>query len=272
MKEPSLDDLRLFLAVSEAGSLGEAARLTDASVPTLSRRMRDLEQQLSQRLFERGPLGYKLTVAGRRLAEDLAPLQSAIAQLPRVLAPRHRPRVRISAGPWTAEFLARHLTAPGTWIPEIVSGEARLDLARREADIGVRNARPDQPWLAGQRTARITYAVFASDPPPTGFIATQGSRAPSQHWLRDQHGASIVTTVNDARLGRDLALAAVGRVVLPRFAARGTALRQVGPAIDALAHDEWLVSHAEARHDPPVRAALTALAALLIDGGLRPEA
>jgi hypothetical protein len=48
-------------------------------------------------------------------------------------------------------------------------------------------------------------------------------------------------------------------------------LRQIGPEISELLHEEWLVSHHDARHDPPVRAALDAVAAVLTDLNLRPK-
>ena len=62
----------------------------------------------------------------------------------------------------------------------------------------------------------------------------------------------------------DLALAGVGRVVMPTFVAESVpGLKQVAPVIPELSHDEWLVCHHEARHDPPVRAALEQIAAIL---------
>jgi DNA-binding transcriptional LysR family regulator len=62
----------------------------------------------------------------------------------------------------------------------------------------------------------------------------------------------------------DLAVAGVGRVVMPTFVARDVpGLKQVGPIIPELSHDEWLVCHHEARHDAPIRAALEAVATLL---------
>ena len=60
-------------------------------------------------------------------------------------------------------------------------------------------------------------------------------------------------------------------MVLPWFiGATADGVQRVSQPIDALGHEEWLVAHHEARHDPPVRAALDALAALLTDTGLRP--
>ena len=47
-------DIRIFLAVARAGSLGGAARLTGQSQPTMGRRLRVLERDAGQALFQRG--------------------------------------------------------------------------------------------------------------------------------------------------------------------------------------------------------------------------
>ncbi len=276
MKEPDLDDLRLFLAVADAGGLGGAARATGTSAPTLSRRMATLERALNERLFERGPRGYALTAAGRSLAEDVAGLRQVQARLARRMSSPTLPRVRITAGLWTSRFIARHLgtTRPpdATWVPEILASNATVDIARREADIGVRNRRPDQPWMAARRTIPIRYAVFARSPDITGYIALPRGAAdtPSGRWLRAHHESEIVTTASDMAFARELAASGLGRVVLPTFAGAECDLVQIGPVIDTLTHDEWLVSHHDGRHDPPVRAALDCLAGLLGDATLRP--
>ena len=86
---------------------------------------------------------------------------------------------------------------------------------------------------------------------------------PSSRWLLRAHGADIVTTANDPRLALALAEAGLGRLVLPCFAGDASPLDRLSDPIAELAHDEWLVSHHEARHAPPIRAALDALAEYL---------
>lgn len=274
--KPSLDDLALFLAVADAGGLTGAARATGVSRPTLSRRMTALETQLGTRLFQRGAKGYTLTSRGRALLETADPLRSLSADVARLIEADPTPRVRITAGTWTARFLARHaarLTSDkAPWLPEFVSASERLDIARREADIGIRNARPEQPWLSARRTARITYAIFAASPDTRGLIAPPEAlaRVPSAAWVWRTRAAEVSTTVTDPRLALDLARTGRGALVLPRFVgADEPALIQIGPPIAELAHDEWLVAHQDTRHDPPIRAALDAIGALLTDRELR---
>ncbi len=271
MERTSLDDIALFLAVAAAGSLSEAARRTGASLATLNRRMSSLERQMDLRLFERGPRGYALTAAGRDLAAEAAPLTGIANRIAKVASRDSALRVRITAGLWTSRFLARAIaevwTPDAGWVPEFVASNADMDIARREADIGIRNRAPAQNWLAGRRTIAIDYAVYAASPDVQGYVGLSDGipTTPSERWLRATHGDEIVTTVSDARLALDLALAGVARVVLPTFAgdAEAALIRQ-GAAISEIGHDEWIVSHHDGRHDPPVRAALDAVTGLLI--------
>lgn len=276
----NLDDVALFLAVAEAGSLSGASRKTGVAISTLSRRMTGFERAVGRRLFRRGPQGYALTADGRSLrerADPLAPLADRIGQwIAKDAAP---PKVRITAGTWTSRFLARNIgivwTAGSGWVPEFLASNATVDIARREADIGIRNRRPDQPWLAGRRTVTIRYAVYGRDNDVTGFLslATGQPTTPSERWLAARHGGDIVSTVNDARLALDLSLEGIGRILLPTFAGDAeTGLLRLSEPIDEITHDEWLVSHHEARHDPPVRAALDALHRLLTATDRSPQA
>jgi DNA-binding transcriptional LysR family regulator len=59
--------VKYFLAVADAGSITEAARLLHLSQPPLSTAMAKLESELGVTLFERLPRGIELTPAGRYL-------------------------------------------------------------------------------------------------------------------------------------------------------------------------------------------------------------
>jgi DNA-binding transcriptional LysR family regulator len=87
------NQLRTFLAVVQAGSLTRAARVLNASQPTVSLQLRALRRALGAPLIERPDNGFRLTPAGERLrryAEEtlggLRALQQHIADLNGTLA------------------------------------------------------------------------------------------------------------------------------------------------------------------------------------------
>ena len=64
-----LQDMRWAIIVSQHRSLRQAAETLNVRQSTLSRRLRDLEQQLSATLFERTNGGTRLTMAGQEFLD-----------------------------------------------------------------------------------------------------------------------------------------------------------------------------------------------------------
>lgn len=264
--ELSLDDLSLFLAVCEAGGLTGAVAETGQSAPTLSRKMSALERATGRPLFIRGNKGYALTAEGRELRAEAEGLVGIRRRLAAFSVAARTPRVRITSGTWNSHFMARNLSriwSPGDpWVPEFIASMAVLDIARREADIGIRNRRPEQPWLAGRKTRTVHYAEYGVSEDVEGYVtlADHIAVAPSSRWVHNNRPDQIVTTASDARLELDLTHQGVGRMVLPTFIGEDeSGLMRLSEPIPELTHDEWLVTHHDARHDPPVRAAIDAI-------------
>lgn len=66
--------LRYFLAIAREGSITNAASFLHVTQPTLSRQIRDLEEELGQKLFTRGSHNMTLTTEGmilRKRAEEI---------------------------------------------------------------------------------------------------------------------------------------------------------------------------------------------------------
>src|SRR5438105_15852240 len=74
----SWDDLQVFLAVVQHGSVSGAAHALGVNHSTVLRRIGSLEDTLAARLFDRLPGGYALTSAGNDIAERLAGLGEQI--------------------------------------------------------------------------------------------------------------------------------------------------------------------------------------------------
>ncbi len=107
-----LRHLRYFVAVAEAGNLTAAAEQTlHTSQPSLSRQIRNLEDEVGAQLLTRRARGIELTPAGRAFLEHarsvLAQVEAATEAARRVA---HPAKPRFSMG-----FLTGH---ESTWMPE----------------------------------------------------------------------------------------------------------------------------------------------------------
>jgi LysR family hca operon transcriptional activator len=110
--EMELRHLRYFVAVAEAGSLTvAAARRLHTSQPSLSRQIRDLEDELGAQLLTRHARGIELTPAGRAFLDHARLVLSqveAAGEAARRVAHPSRPR-------FTMGFLTGHELK---WMPE----------------------------------------------------------------------------------------------------------------------------------------------------------
>ncbi|OJH37291.1 LysR family transcriptional regulator [Cystobacter ferrugineus] len=142
------DDVQLFLAIAETGSLSAASKRLKVGQPTVSRRLADLEYRLGAQLFQRQVAGAVLTSAGERLLEPARHMAEWAAEVERAAeltgsAPGPRGVVRVTAAPGMAfEFVAPLAAVVRERYPElrleVLSAVERLDLTRGEADLALR--------------------------------------------------------------------------------------------------------------------------------------
>lgn len=262
-------DLQLFLAVAREGGLSPAARTTGRSAATLGRRMLALERATGRELFIRHDRGYELTADSRQLLEDLTNVEAHLLRLTDRRTAVARPLVKIAAGTWTTLALLDRLDGivgqPADLRLRFLSGEAKLDIARREAAIAVRNARPTEDGLAGRRLGRVEFAPFARPDAPDLWIRVLAD-TPSSRWLARKVGDDGICEVDAPRNSLDLARAGVGVALLPTFIGDAQpGLERRGAPVPELAHDQWIVMHDADRHLPEVRRVLDRICRILSD-------
>ena len=162
--------VQAFLAVAEGGSLSAAARMLNASQPTLGRQIKALEAQLRADLFHRQPRGFSLTSTGADLVAPARAMRDAVQQIALTAAGQQAQLagpVRISA---SVAVAADHLPATVAEIrrlePEIEIEIAPTDdshnLLFREADIAIRMYRPTQLDLVTKHLGDVELAMFAA--------------------------------------------------------------------------------------------------------------
>jgi DNA-binding transcriptional LysR family regulator len=269
------NDLRLFLDVARLGGLTAATSTTRLSAATLGRRITALEKQVGEPLFHRAQSGYTLTNAGEELLRRSEDVENAMRSLQRWRDGEIGDRiVRISAGSWTSDFLSQHIeelwTVADPFRIEFVTAYEKIDIGRRNADIGVRSDRPTEANLAGRQVGRVRHALYGGklvNGVAAGLfvgLTGDGANIQSSRWLAAHHGDRIAIRANNAHAVRELVAAGAGLTVLPCFVGDGDPrLVRVARIITELDTEQWLVTHHEERHSREVRTVIERMATLL---------
>ena len=197
------DDIRLFLAIAEAGSLSAAARELGVGQATVSRRLAEMEEGLGQQLFARSVEGTSLTPTAEAMLEPARRMAETAGEIARVAehgdsAPQGV--VRLTAPPGVAfDFVAPFAASLRTRLPEVRlevrSAIQYLDLSRREADLALRMRPASERDLVTVASLEHQGAAFASHAYREAFtprlrrggtsIGSRG-RPPSSRFLRTQ--------------------------------------------------------------------------------------
>lgn len=158
------DELRLFLAVVEVGSINQAAPKLGLGQATVSRRLSELEATVGHALFVRSVTGVTLTPLGRQMVEPIKRMAEWANEVSRAIArgdSRLEGVVRVTAPPVVCATLLVRFAArlreihPGIQL-EVLSTVRYLDLARGEADLAVRAVKERHADLTS--VARVSYA------------------------------------------------------------------------------------------------------------------
>lgn len=159
---------RMFVAVVQTGSLSAAATRLGIPLPTLSRRIKQLERQLEVQLLERSVQGAKLTDAGSRLyehaclgVESLLEAKQAVMSDQALLKGRLRLSVPQSFEPWwdlLAEFQRNY---PDIQIC-VHTTERRVDLVEEGIDVALRVGRVIHENLVARHLLSYRHVLVAS--------------------------------------------------------------------------------------------------------------
>ena len=164
------DDLRFFLAIARQGSLSGAARALRVDHATVGRRLTSLEQRLGAMLFNRTPEGFAITSAGQAILNQAEGMEAAALAAER-LAAGHDTRSSGLVRVTTLEMLAQQVIVPALATllrvhpqlqVDLIVGVRTLDIARRQADIAVRIARPEESSLICRKLGEFGVTAYAS--------------------------------------------------------------------------------------------------------------
>ena len=281
------DDARVFLAVCRESTLRGAARVLGVDQATVGRRVTALEKSLSATLFLRTSEGYALTVVGEAALHAVEKMELSALELQRQiqgLDDRLTGVVRVSTTDSLAiDFLipaiARlHRKHPDVRV-QLDASTQMISLAKREADIAVRNARPDNPDLIARRIARWPVGLFASQE----YLDAHGVPAPGsafeghdlvvyQPYLAGNKELTlvsepltrgrIVSSLGSGLLVRRSIAAGIGIGEIPVYMGERDGLVRLWPErTRPVPYDVWLVTHADLRHTARVRVVIDEIVA-----------
>ncbi|MCP2679833.1 LysR family transcriptional regulator [Maricaulaceae bacterium NA33B04] len=239
------DDLKIFHALIETGSMSAAARKLGIGQPTVSRRLEQLEGRIGARLVTRGTDGVELSDIGERIWAQVQIMRSTASEVERLAHQADRSdagTVRISApegvaGLWIARNLSSFMEANPRINVELstrVEGEPITD----HADITLQMIESKRMSHVASELATLHYVPFAvaryldTYGPPQGLADVINHRIgdlvsyrqQQQHWPKE---ASAIKQMMKASLNTDSSSALVEAVksgsviaMLPTYAAK----------------------------------------------------
>ncbi|MDR6937886.1 LysR family transcriptional regulator [Luteibacter sp. 3190] len=279
-------DVRIFLAVTRGGSLGEAARRLGVSHPTVGRRVKALEDEAGQPLFRRTRDGLLLTDAGDAVMALAESMENAALSMERRLAgnqERLEGILRISSAEWFAGYVLAPVLSemsrlhPAV-VPEVIASYRLLDLSRRDADVAFRIVPFSEPDIVQRRLMTMPYGLYGSaetvramhdDPASVGLILMNTAQAhfPDVAWLLDRFPrARRAFTSTSRSVQSRMCLRGMGLAVLPRpLGDAVTGLQRIDTETPPPSRDIWVGYHQDLRHMDRLRAMLDLADRMLAD-------
>src|SRR5437879_2100863 len=236
-----LNAVRMFVGVVRAGSLSAAGLRMGVPLPTLSRRLRDLERDLKIQLLERSARGARLSDAGARLYEHAVRGIDALVEGEEAVKSdqaRLRGRLRLSLPtafePWWKLLGAFQRQYPDIQL-SVYATDRRVDVIEDGIDVALRVGAIVHEAMVARRLLSYRHVLVAGPDllERHGTPATPAAlhRFPCAAWCRDANTKAVwqlgteviepkaVLTTNDYLQLRSRAVAGEVVTELPPFLA-----------------------------------------------------
>ena len=273
------DKLRIFHAVSEAGSFTHAGEILNLSQSAVSRQISGLEESLNIALFHRHARGLRLTEQGETLYRTVREVFAKLAMVEARLSEyKERPTGELKitctvafGSIWLAPRMKEFMEAYPDITVSLMLADTALDLSMREADVAIRMTPPRHADLIQRRLFTVHHHIYASP----SYIAAHGlpnsvadldqhpliiygeeslPPTPDINWLanieRKSHMPRMaILTINNIFAIMSTVKAGLGLASLPEYVAQGQDnLVCVLPEIQGPPVETYFVYPEESRH------------------------
>ena len=164
------DKLKIFHAVTQAGSFTKAADVLNLSQSAISRQIQSLEYELKTTLFERHARGLSLTDNGEILYKTANEVISKIKEVESdLMDKKDKPSGKIVVttvvgfgGIWLTPRIQEFMEKNPDIEVELIVTDQELDLSTREADIAIWMRQPKQLNYIQKKLIDINYHIYGS--------------------------------------------------------------------------------------------------------------
>lgn len=263
------DDIKIFLALAEAGTIRGAADLLALTHVTVTRRIHAFEDELGTILFERLPTGHVLTDAGRSILPLAKATQANVFDLQRRVQSIDR-KLDGTVTLTLPEAIATILIAPilqefRQHYPQIslkISLSNKLvNLATHETDLALRLTENPPENAYGRCIAKSPLCVYAAAsylaarPSPDTWVGFDYEPANQMTADLDTANVDVAIRANGLLAMAELLAAGLGVGVLPCFVGDNhDGLQRVDGVKPKPDLDLWLLVYKDLRAVPRVRA------------------
>ena len=164
------DKLKIFHAVTQAGSFTKAAEVLNLSQSAISRQIQSLEYELKTTLYERHARGLSLTDNGEILYKTANEVISKIKDVESdLMDKKDKPSGKIVVttvvgfgGIWLTPRIQEFMEKNPDIEVELIVTDQELDLSTREADIAIWMRQPKQLNYIQKKIIDINYHIYGS--------------------------------------------------------------------------------------------------------------
>ncbi len=175
----TLDEMQVFIAIVDSGSITAAADVLGQTVSAASRTMSRLEEKLQTTLMRRTTRRLELTEEGRAYLEQARKIVAAVEESEELMSlRRNQPagRLRVdAASPFMLHVIAPLVPGYRQRYPqvelELNSNEGNIDLLERRTDLAIRIGRLKDSSLHAVPLGHSRVRVLASP----GYLAKHGT-------------------------------------------------------------------------------------------------